>query len=137
MKAPMKPPKTDVEALAQALDLFTKTTASMEEAYRHLQQRVRDLDQELATKNLQLALTSDYLTNLLESITAAVIAVDMNEVIARFNRAASTVFGYSADEVVGLPLLEVFGRPFYAPALPGAMELTSKSGRGVPISEKD
>lgn len=133
----MKPPQTDVEALAQALDIFTKTTASMEEAYRHLQQRVTDLDQELATKNLQLALTTDYLTNLLESITDGVIAVDMGETITRYNRAARMVLGYQAEEVVGQPFRDVFGRPFDAPAMPGAMELTSKSGRRVPVNEKD
>lgn len=133
----MKPPQTDVEALAQALDIFTKTTASMEEAYRHLQQRVTDLDQELATKNLQLALTTDYLTNLLESITDGVIAVDMAETITRYNRAARIVLGYEAEEVVGRPFRELFGRPFNAPNIPGAMELPSKSGRSIPVSEKD
>jgi signal transduction histidine kinase len=133
----MIPPKTDVEALAQALDLFTKTTASMEEAYRHLQQRVTDLDQELATKNLQLALTTDYLSNLLESISDGVIAVDTGEMITRFNRAASSVLGFEAHEVVGRPFPSVFGRSFAAPALPGAMELQARSGRRVPVGEKD
>lgn len=133
----MNPPKTDVEALAQALDLFTKTTASMEEAYRHLQQRVTDLDQELATKNLQLALTTDYLSNLLESISDGVIAVDMSETITRFNRAASSVLGFDAPEVVGRPFPSVFGRSFAAPVMPGAMELQARSGRRVPVSEKD
>lgn len=133
----MKPPQSDVEALAQAVDLFTKTTASMEEAYRHLQQRVTDLDQELATKNLQLALTTDYLSNLLESISDGVIAVDMSETITRFNRAASSVLGFEAQEVVGRPFPSVFGRSFAAPAMPGAMELQARSGRRVPVSEKD
>jgi signal transduction histidine kinase len=133
----MKPPQSDVEALAQAVDLFTKTTASMEEAYRHLQQRVTDLDQELATKNLQLALTTDYLSNLLESISDGVIAVDMSETITRFNRAASSVLGLEAQEVVGRPFPSVFGRSFAAPAMPGAMELQARSGRRVPVSEKD
>lgn len=133
----MNPPKTDVEALAQALDLFTRTTASMEEAYRHLQQRVTDLDQELATKNLQLALTTDYLSNLLESISDGVIAVDMGEVITRFNRAAGSVLGYEAADVVGQPFRAVFNRSFAAPKLPGAMELQARSGRRVPVSEKD
>lgn len=133
----MRPPQTDVEALAQALDLFTKTTASMEEAYRHLQQRVTDLDQELATKNLQLALTTDYLSNLLESISDGVIAVDTAEVITRFNRAASSVLGFEAHEVVGKTFQSVFGRFFATPNLPGAMELQARSGRRVPVSEKD
>ncbi len=133
----MEAPKTDVEALAQAFDLFTKTTASMEEAYRHLQQRVTDLDQELATKNLQLALTTDYLSNLLESISDGVIAVDTQETVTRFNRAASLVLGFSAEEIVGQSFSKVFGRPFAATTTPGTTELEAKSGRAVPVSERD
>ncbi len=133
----MDSPKTDVEALAQAFDLFTKTTASMEEAYRHLQQRVTDLDQELATKNLQLALTTDYISSLLESISDGVIAVDTEENVTRFNRAAGLVLGFDATEVVGQPFREVFERPFATSSIPGSMELKAKSGRTVPVSERD
>ncbi len=133
----MEAPKTDVEALAQAFDLFTKTTASMEEAYRHLQQRVTDLDQQLATKNLQLALTTDYLSNLLESISDGVIAIDTEERVTRFNRAAGLVLGFDATDVVGQPFRDVFGRPFAASSIPGSMELNARSGRAVPVSERD
>ena len=98
---------------------------------------VTNLDQELATKNLQLALTTDYLSNLLESITDGVIAVDMAEHITRNNRAARVVLGFEAEEVVGQPFKEVFGRSFHAPRMPGAMELISRSGRRVPVNEKD
>jgi signal transduction histidine kinase len=133
----MDSPKTDVEALAQAFDLFTKTTASMEEAYRHLQQRVTDLDQELATKNLQLALTTDYLSNLLESISDGVIAIDSEGIVTRFNRAAGLVLGFDAEEIVGKTFRDIFDRPFATSTIPGSTELKAKSGRAVPVTERD
>src|SRR5690606_4809291 len=95
------------------------------------------LDRELAEKNRQLAFTSDYLGHLLESMSEGVIAVDTAEVITRFNRAASVILGYTAEEVIGRVFEEVFARPFAAPRSPGAMELRSRSGRRVPVGERD
>lgn len=127
----------DIEALTQALIAFTKTTQTMEEAYRRLEMRLDELDQELAGKNRELALTSDYLTNLLESMSDGVVAIDTNGVITRFNRAASAILGYEAEEVVGQRFRETFDREFPAPRIYGAMELRSRSGRLVPVSERD
>ena len=128
---------SDMAALARALEVFTKTTQSMEEAYRRLEARVDQLDRELAQKNRELALTTDYLSNLLESISDGCIAVDREGCITRFNRAAGTILGYSAREVTGRPFEKIFGRGFKAPKLPGELELKSKSGRAVPVSERD
>ncbi|HEO69864.1 MAG TPA: PAS domain S-box protein, partial [Candidatus Hydrogenedentes bacterium] len=60
-----------------------------------------------------------------------------NGVITTFNRAASAVLGYSADEAVGRPFRDVFGRDFHAPPAPAAMALRAKSGRAVPVAERD
>ena len=84
-----------------------------------------------------MALTTDYLTNLLESISDGVIAIDTNNHITRFNRAAGLVLGFHATEVVGRPFREVFDRPFAASSVPGSMELKTKSNRVVPVSERD
>ena len=128
---------TDIEALAHALEVFTQSTKTMEEAYRRLEVRIDELDRELADKNRELALTGDYLSNLLESMTDGVIAVDTEGVVTRFNRAAGAILGYRAEEVVGLPFRRTFGRNFAAPKHPGAMELRAKSGRMIPVSERD
>ena len=128
---------TDMQALVTALDAFTQSTQAMEEAYRRLEARVSVLDRELAGKNRELAMTTDYLSNLLESISDGCIAIDMEGVITRFNRAATVILGYSAAELTGRPFNEVFGREFGAPRRPGSGELESKSGRSVPVSERD
>lgn len=128
---------TDIGALAQDLETFTRTTRSMEEAYRRLEERVDQLDRELADKNRQLAFTSDYLSNLLESMNDGVIAVDPQGIITRFNRAARVILGYRADEVIGHSFTSVFDRDFAAPRNHEAVKLRAKSGRTVPVSERD
>ncbi len=131
------PPASDLSALANALEIFNATTRSMEEAYRRLENRVHELDKELAQKNRELAFSTEYLSNLLESMSDGVIAVDTEGKITRFNRAAGAILGYSAPEVTGHSFHEVFKRNFAASRNPGAMELRAKSGRMVPISERD
>lgn len=128
---------TDIRALQQALVAFTQTTRSMEEAYRRLESRIAELDRELESKNRELAFTTEYLSNLLESMSDGVVAVDTENVVTRFNRAAGVILGYAPSEVVGKVFPEVFGRDFAAPRFPGAMGLRAKSGRVVPVSERD
>ncbi|NLT60603.1 MAG: PAS domain S-box protein, partial [Candidatus Hydrogenedentes bacterium] len=127
-----------MKALESAFAEFTRTTAAMGEWYRSLQARVDELDRELEDKNRQLAFANDYLNYILESMSDGVIAVDTAGCITRFNRAASEVLGYAAGDVVGKPFHEVFGREFAAP--PGGrhpMELQTRNGRTVPVSERD
>lgn len=128
---------TDIEALVKALDTFSNTTRTMEEAYRRLEARVAELDRELAEKNRALALSTEYLSSLLESMSDGVIAIDTEGRITRFNRAASAILGYDFAEIGGAPFREVFGREFAAPRSSNAMELRAKSGRMVPVSERD
>ena len=128
---------TDLKALQQAFTLFTETTRKMEEAYRRLEARVQALDKELEAKNRELAFTSDYLNYVLDSMSDGVVAVDTETTITKFNRAAATVLGYDAQDLIGRPFATVFHRDF--PALKGRriMELRAKNGTQVPVSECD
>ncbi len=128
---------TDIEALAHAVQVLTKTTESMEEAYRRLESRVLELDRELEEKNHELAVTSEYISSLLESMNDGVVAVNMEDCIVRFNRAATTILGYSSDEVVGKSFESVFDRTFFAGRKLPAQSMRAKSGRRVPVSERD
>jgi len=132
-----KTEQADLAALVQAMDALTATSRTMEEAYRRLEAQVREMDRELAEKHRELAFTTDYLTNLLESMSDGVVAVDNDGVITRFNRAACTILGYTAEEVTGRPFEEVFDRAFAAPRNPGMQELRTRSGRQAPLSERD
>ncbi|MBI2423171.1 MAG: PAS domain S-box protein [Candidatus Hydrogenedentes bacterium] len=136
-KTPAEPNSTDMAALAEAMELFTRTTQSMEEAYRALEARIHALDTQLDQKNRELAVTTDYLSSLLESISDGVVAIDPQGRIMRFNRAAATILGYQAEDVIGQTFESLFHRSFAAPRMPGAMEMPSKSGRMVPVNERD
>lgn len=132
-----EPQPRDIEALTEALEVFTRTTQSLEAAHHALSARLREMDQELARKNRELALATEYLEGLLESISDGVIAVDTEGRITQFNRAASAILGHAADEVRGRSFAELFGRPFAAPAGYDAMALRAKGGRAIPVSERD
>lgn len=133
----MNQPATDMETLVQAIEALNRTTHAWEAAYRGLQEQVHHLDRELAEKNRDLALTTDYLSSLLESVSDGVIAINPEGVVTRFNRAAAQILGHAREEVEGRSFIEVFGREFAAPGLPSAMLLRAKSGRITPISERD
>ena len=124
------PIQHDVQALADAFQLFTQTTQRMEEAYQRLQARVEELDQELA-------FTSAYLRNILESMSDGVIAVDLDGNVTAFNSAARDILGYASDELVGRPFGSVFGRDFAAQFGSPGYELRAKDGRAVLVAERD
>lgn len=127
----------DISALTQALQLFTRSTDKLESAYRLLETRVQELDRELADKNRELALTTEYLSNLLESMDEGVVAVGTEGRITRFNRAAAQILGYAGEEIVGRSFVEVFARDFAAPTHAMGTGLRAKSGRIVPLRERD
>lgn len=127
----------ELKSLEQAFALFTETTKSMEEAYRRLETRLQDLDQELAARNRELAFTNDYLEYILQSMSDGVIVVDTGGIITTFNRAASAVLGFSADEAVGKSFAKLFARDFTVRSGPGAMELRARDGSPMPVSERD
>ncbi|HQH50852.1 MAG TPA: ATP-binding protein [Candidatus Hydrogenedentes bacterium] len=128
----------DMKTLESAFAEFTRTTAVMGEWYRALQTRIEQLDKALEEKNRELAVANDYLNYILESMSDGVIAVDTDDRITRFNRAACEALGYAAEDVVGRRFQDVFRREFAAP--PGGrhpMELRARDGRTFPVSERD
>ena len=127
----------DMKALAEAFGQFTQTTKTMEEAYRRLEARIEQLDRELADKHHELGLTIDYLNSILESMSDGVIATDTRGVITIFNRAANAVLGYTAGEALGQDFRDLFGRAFQLPPGTGGRQLRAKSGRSVPVAERD
>lgn len=127
----------DIRALADAFDLFTRTTQTMEESYRRLEARLQELDRELEAKNRELALTTDYLSSIMESMSDGVIAIDTLGIVTTFNRAASHVLGFDARDAVGRSFMDVFGREFAASSGRHARELRTKDGRTVQVNECD
>ncbi len=130
--------QVDLENLTKALEEFNKTSKSWEQAYSLLQETISELNRELELKNRELATTSEYLSNLLESISDGVIAVDLDEKINRFNRSASIISGYEPSEVLGKYFSEVFNRSFSIEECnQNTYQLRSKRGRLIPIAERN
>lgn len=127
----------DMKALAEAFEMFSRTTQSMEDTYRQLQNRVETLDAELAEKNRELALTSDYMNALLESMSDGVIAVDTQGRITTFNHGAAAILGHQPEEVLGQPFSEVFGRDFSLPPGRHVRELRARDARVLTVSERN
>jgi PAS domain S-box-containing protein len=126
----------DIQALAAAFASFTKTTATLEEAYKRLEDRARTLDQELQARNRELAITTEYLNSIMDSMSDGVIVVDEEGRITTFNHAANQILGFEPGEVSGARFTDVFHREFQASAARQAVELRAKDGSLVPIHER-
>lgn len=127
----------EVKALKEAFEVFTRSTETLEHAYRRLELRARELGLELAAKNQELEMTIDYLNYILESMSDGVIAVDTSGVITTFNRAAGEVLGFTSAEAVGRPFRELFDREFSLGAATLSSSMRAKSGRSVSVTERD
>lgn len=133
---PEAPSAGDVQALQLAFEQFIKTTSTLEEAYQQLQGRVDSLDRELEEKNRALALTTEYLNSILDSMSDGVVAVDTADTITTFNRAAREILGFTTGEVMGKPFAEVFARPFGESGKLTDSELKTSAGETISVSER-
>lgn len=66
----------------------------------------------IVTARKQTALQLQYQANLLESVSDAILATDLDYRIVSWNRAAEVIYGRRADEVLGRPVLDVLPSQF-------------------------
>jgi PAS domain S-box-containing protein len=112
-----------IQLLNQSIASFNGAAQKFETYYRHLENRVRELDIELANKNKELNRNliekeevKNYLRNILESLTTGVIVVDLKGRITTFNRAAEYMTGMIFDEIKGKHIDKILGADLF-PAL--------------------
>jgi len=125
-----------MKALTDAFNLFTQTTATMEESYQRLEAQIQALDKELEDKNRELALTTDHLNSILDSMSDGVIAVDTEGRITTYNRAAAEALGFEQRDVIGKRHADVFGSQGLPTRTNRVTELHAKDGRLIPVNEK-
>ena len=77
---------------------------------------VRDLTQQKATEEA-LEAERSFISAVVDTAGALVVVLDPEGRIVRFNRACETTTGYSAAEVLGKPLWDLFLRPKDIPAV--------------------
>ena len=104
------------EAFADSYVLFNETTRKYMEAYKQLEEQFERLNVKLEEANKQLRQSleekdrvSNYLNNILESMSGGVLGLGMDGRITLFNQAAEEITGRSQDEVVGRLYEEVMG----------------------------
>ncbi len=96
--------------------LFKETTRRYREAYEQLEAQFESLNVKLEETNLELRRSleekdrvSNYLNNILESLTGGVLVVDADGVITLFNQAAQGITGRSEAEVLGKTYEQALG----------------------------
>jgi PAS domain S-box-containing protein len=106
-----------LEAFADSYASFNKTIEKLHQAYKDLEEKFENLNLELEHTNLRLRESlaekekiTNYLNNILESLTSGVLVINLEGKITLFNRAAEEITGYKADEVLNRPYLEIMGK---------------------------
>jgi PAS domain S-box-containing protein len=96
---------------------FNHTIKRLNESYGSLQERYQQLSDELTATNerlretLELNIqTKNFLENILESLTAGVITVDLDGKVNSVNRAGCAILKVNAEELIGKSYCTLFDR---------------------------
>ena len=129
------------EAFADSYVLFSETTQKYMEAYKQLEEQFEYLNVKLEETNNQLRQSlaekdrvSNYLNNILESMSGGVLVLDLEGRITLFNTAAEEITGLSQEEVVGHHYEEIMGED---PARNKSALCTLDSGQNLQTQQKD
>jgi PAS domain S-box-containing protein len=129
------------EAFADSFVLFNETTRRYMEAYKQLEEQFEYLNVKLEETNRELRISleekdrvSNYLNNILESISGGVLVTDLDGNITVFNRAAEAITGRSQEDVLGKSYEDVIGLDA---GRDNTVLHTLESGHGMQSKEKD
>ncbi len=109
-------PPEHLDFLKGLIDTFNASTTRLKEAYAGLEEKVARLNVKLADTNRELSesLTeqerlSNYLTNILESLSSGVLVIDSAGTITLFNRGAAEITGTDEADAQGKAYRAVMG----------------------------
>jgi PAS domain S-box-containing protein len=141
-----------LEGFTESFASFNKITQKLHSAYKNLEEKFEDLNLKLEKTNRELRQSlaekdkiSNYLNNILESLTSGVVAINLKGEMTLFNRAAEEILGYKTDEVLGRQYGEVMGNgvkeemtlPFTLKSkkshLNEEKEVLTKEGKKIPL----
>lgn len=117
----------DVDILIDAFDTFKRASQTLESYYRGLEERVKDLNLELAEKN-------NYLSGILEGLPVGIIVTDSDGVIETVNSTACLILEKDMESLVGerMPFDEMgCGGGFEKGK--GSVEIFRMDGRGLAV----
>lgn len=103
-----------IDRLNTSFETFIEITEDLKQAYDRLRERadamdleLKDANERLSEKVLELDGLSRQLNDLLQNMPGAVVAVSGDGCIIHFNRTAETLLGIDAETVLGNPIDEV------------------------------
>jgi signal transduction histidine kinase len=103
--------KKEVEILNRAFQAFNDATQQLQNSYDNLEERIKELDLELARKNEELSANlkekeevKNHLHNILESLTTGVVGVNANGIVTTFNTTAGVIFSVDPRTCLSQPL---------------------------------
>jgi PAS domain S-box-containing protein len=109
----------EIQVLHKAFESFNEASQQLQGSYDKLQDRINELDSQLADKNLELERNlnekdkvKNNLNNILESLHNGVVVIDSDEKITAFNQAAGAIMNKSPGKCVGKKLKDVFSSEF-------------------------
>jgi PAS domain S-box-containing protein len=130
-----------LEGFTESFASFNKITQKLQSAYKNLEEKFEDLNLELEKTNRELRQSlaekeriSNYLNNILESLTSGVVAINLKGEITLFNRAAEEILGYKTNEVLGRQYGEIMGNRVEEKM---TLPFTLKSGKSHINEEKE
>ncbi|MCE5249587.1 PAS domain-containing protein [bacterium] len=105
-----------VDFMRGLIESFNASAAKLKEAYSALQEKFDRLNLRLEETNRELTISlaeqerlSNYLTNILESLSSGVLVIDTGGRITLFNRGAETITGIQTSDAQGKQYSEVMG----------------------------
>ncbi len=109
----------EIQVLHKAFESFNEASQQLQGSYDKLQERINELDSQLADKNLELERNlkekdkvKNNLNNILENLHNGVVVIDSDEKITAFNQAAGAIMNKSPGKCLGKKLKDVFSPDF-------------------------
>jgi PAS domain S-box-containing protein len=115
------------QKLAEILDNYKQVSAQLRDERRQLETALQKVSGDLREKVSELHALKTLMQNVLQNISSAIIAVDLEGRVTLLNRAAEEKLGYTLDEVRGRPYAD-----FFTP-LHGECKVTCTLRSGVPF----
>ena len=111
-----KSKEKEITALKNAFEFFSETTLRLENAYKLLEERVRELNIELEKKNRELSENlkemdsiKNHLRNILESVKMGIVVINLEGKITVLNNAAQEITGLKSSDVIGKYYKNIYG----------------------------
>ena len=105
----------DAKLLLQGLEAFNQATLKLQQYYRGIEQKVDELNSELARKNRELEQNllekervRNYLSNIFESSAIGILVTDLNGQLTSINPTALRLLNRYSDEVQGKHANDIF-----------------------------